>query len=162
MNVKKILLITLIAVAVVASFSAVSAGLLDTLTDEGSPSNVIEIENITFNTTNATVFKYIGVDNEGWSDYVSKDRTRLFSIVNDSGLNDSQYEFEIDELKGYLAANMTAQEVNGVDVYTFNELENDTELYVAYVINDDLKSLVQFSSEDANETAYMASTLEFK
>lgn len=162
MNVKKILLITLIAVAVVASFSAVSAGLLDTLTDEGSPSNVIEIENITFNTTNATVFKYIGVDNEGWSDYVSKDRTRLFSIVNDSGLNDSQYEFEIDELKGYLAANMTAQKVNGVDVYTFNELENDTELYVAYVINDDLKSLVQFSSEDANETAYMASTLEFK
>lgn len=162
MNVKKILLITLIAVAVVASFSAVSAGLLDTLTDEGSPSNVIEIENITFNTTNATVFKYIGVDNEGWSDYVSKDRTRLFSIVNDSGLNDSQYDFEIDELKGYLAANMTAQKVNGVDVYTFNELENDTELYVAYVINDDLKSLVQFSSEDANETAYMASTLEFK
>jgi hypothetical protein len=54
MNVKKILLISLIAVAIVASLSAVNAGLLDDLMGGGSSQgNVVEIENITFNTSNA-------------------------------------------------------------------------------------------------------------
>ena len=57
MNVKKILLISLIAVAVIVSVSAVSAGFFDGLFGEEQQDNVIEIENITFNTTNVTEFK---------------------------------------------------------------------------------------------------------
>ena len=83
MNVKKILLISLIAVAVVASFSAVSAGLLDNLmSGDSSPENVVEVENITFNTTNATKFEYMGTDEkDGWIVYTSNDSVQL-AILN--------------------------------------------------------------------------------
>ena len=162
MNVKKILLISLIAVAVVASFSAVSAGLLDTLMDDSSQGNVVEIENITFNTTNATEFEYVGIKGE-WTAYMSKDKNYTCAFINYTGLNDSQYDSEITELKDYLDANFTVQNVNGVDVYKLKEIgENDTVKYFAYGINDDLKFVVQFNHIDPNETAYMASTLEFK
>ena len=166
MDVKKILLIALIAVAVVASFSAVSAGLLDDLMGgDSSSGNVVEIENITFNTTNATEFEYVGTDErDGWIIYNCNDSVML-AIINYSNLNDSQYDSEIKELKDYLAANFTVQKVNGVDVYTYlNETgENDTQIkYYSLVIDDDFKSVVEFISYDPDESAKMASTLKFK
>lgn len=57
MDMRKILMISIIAVAVVASVSAVSAGFLDGLFGEESQDNVIEIGHITFNTTNVSKFK---------------------------------------------------------------------------------------------------------
>ncbi|WP_298525318.1 hypothetical protein [uncultured Methanobrevibacter sp.] len=164
MDVKKILLISLIAVAIVASLSAVSAGLLDDLMGGGSsPENVVEIENITFNTTNATKFEYAGIDeNDGWVIYMS-DSVRL-GILNYTDLNDTQLNFEMKELKDYLAANFTVQKVNGVDVYTYlNETGgNDTQTkYYTFVIDEDYKSVVEFISYDQDEAVKMASTLKF-
>ena len=166
MDVKKILLISLIAVAVVASVSAVSAGLLDDLMGgDSSAGNVVEIENITFNTTNATEFEYGGTDErDGWIIYNCNDSVKL-AIINYSNLNDSQYDSEIKELKDYLAANFTVQKVNDVDVYTYlNETGgNDTQIkYYSLVIDDDFKSVVEFISYDPDESAKMASTLKFK
>lgn len=163
---KKILLISLIAVSIVASLSAVSAGLLDNLMGGGSSAqNVVEIENITFNTTNATKFEYIGTDErDGWIIYSNNDTINL-GIINYTNLNDTQYNSEIKELKDYLAANCTVQKVNGVDVYTYlNETaKNDTQIkYYSFVIDEDFKSVVEFSSYDPNETAKMAATLKFK
>ena len=164
MDVKKILMISLIAVAVVASFSAVSAGLLDSLNAEGSSDNVVEIENITFNTTNATKFEYLEIDEDGWLVYVSEDLEHYCAIVNDSDMNDSQYAAEIKELKDELAANGTVQKINGVDVYSYNgDVENDTEMfYSTFVIDDDLKFVVEFDSVNPDEAAKMASTFKFK
>ena len=164
MDVKRILLISLFAVAVMASFSAVSAGLLDNLMAEDSPSNVVEIENITFNTTNATKFEYLEIDEDGWLVYISDDFEHYCAIVNGSDMNDSQYASEIKELKDELAANGTVQKINGVDVFTYNgTVENDTErLYSTFVINDDLKTVIEFDSVNPDEAAKMASTLKFK
>ena len=69
--------------AIAASLSAVSAGLLDDLMGgESSPENVVEIENITFNTTNATKFEYAGTDeNDGWVIYMSNDSVKA-GILN--------------------------------------------------------------------------------
>ena len=77
------MLVSLIAVAIAASLSAVSAGLLDDLMGgESSPENVVEIENITFNTTNATKFEYAGTDeNDGWVIYMSNDSVKA-GILN--------------------------------------------------------------------------------
>lgn len=166
MNVKKILLISLIAVAIVASLSAVSAGLLDDLMGGGSsPGNVVEIENITFNTTNATKFQYVGTEElDGWIIYENELGDRC-NIINDNDLNDSQWEYEIKELKDYLAANSTVQKVNGVDVYTSlnNTGENNTQImYSAFVIDEDYKTVVEFDSFDPNETAIMALSFKFK
>ena len=57
MNIKKILIISLIPLAVIVSVNAVSAGWFDGLFGEQQKDNVIEIDNITFNTTNVTKFE---------------------------------------------------------------------------------------------------------
>lgn len=57
MDIKKVLLITLIAVAIILSVSAVSAGLFDGLMGGGQQDNIIEIDGMIFNTTNAADFK---------------------------------------------------------------------------------------------------------
>lgn len=162
MNIKRALLILLIVVAVISSVGAVSAGLFDGLLGQ-TQDNVVEIENITFNTTNATEWEYVGDDGQGWVAYMTKDNISACAIMNGSDLSDSQYDFEVNELKDIMATYYTVQKVNGIDVYTLNDVDgNDTEFYYAFVINDDLKTAVQLNSITPNETAYMASTLEFK
>ena len=69
MNIKRILLISILAVAIVASFTVVSAGLFDGLMGGEQKDNVIEIDNITFNATNATKFK-LENKNDTKRDYV--------------------------------------------------------------------------------------------
>ena len=73
MDTKKVLLITLIAVAILASVSVVSAGMFDGLFGGQQQDNVIEIDNITFNTTNATNFtNFEKYDNSSDGVYESK------------------------------------------------------------------------------------------
>ena len=57
MNTKRVVLILLIVVVIIASVSVVSAGLFDGLFKGEQKDNVIELDNITFNTTNVTKFK---------------------------------------------------------------------------------------------------------
>ncbi len=57
MNMKRILIVSLIILALLSSVTVVSAGFLEDLFGVQHKDNVVEIENIKFNTTNVTSFK---------------------------------------------------------------------------------------------------------
>lgn len=173
MNVKKILLISLIAVAVLASFSAVSAGLFDGLFGEEQQDNVIEIDHITFNTTNVTKFK---IYNETEDDavyhkwYIDENDTgyniHIFNVSEYLGeSNESSWDDLLKEFEEGSYGNVSSQTVNGVVVYTITADVGDhvgEQRYAAYVGNADQYTILEFSSPDLNETVKMVSTLKFK
>ena len=157
MNTKKVLLILLITVAVIVSVSVVSAGFLDGLFGGQQKDNVIEIDNITFNTTNVTKFKLCNETNgDKW--YVDE---------NDSGYN--LHIINFNEFTGITKTpqteNSPSQTVNGIVIYTSSSNSGahvGEPRYKAYIENRNLNTLIGVSSPDANETAKMASTLKFK
>lgn len=157
MNMKKVLLISLIVVAILASVSAVSAGLFDGLFGEEQKDNVIEIDNITFNTTNVTKFELYNESN-GFKWYMDENKTGYnIHIIN------------FDEYEGIATTpqteNAPSQTVNGIVVFTKSANTGDhvgEPRYVAYIQNNDLNTLVDIWSPDPNETAKIASTLKFK
>jgi hypothetical protein len=169
MDVKKILLITLIAVAIVASVSAVSAGLFDGLFGgEEAQDNVIEIDNIQFNTTNASEFKLFNRTEESgayWDWYIDVNDTGYnINIINASGVDNDTY-YEVIKLYKEEYDNYPSETINGTVVYTTTANDGDhigEPRYVSYIVDNDLKTLVDICSPDPNETAKMASTLEFK
>ena len=158
MDTKKILLISVIVVAILTSIGAVSAGLLDGLFGGELQDNVIEIDNITFNTTNVTKFVLCN-ETDGYKWYMDENRSG-YSI----------HIFDLDEFKGIPKTPETedapSQTVNGIVVYT--KIANMSgqvigePRYVAYIQNEDLNKLVDIWSPDPNETAKMALSLKFK
>lgn len=157
MDIKKVLLITIIAVAIIASVSAVSAGWFDGLFGEQQKDNVIEIDNITFNTTNITKFELYN-ESEGYRWYMDENHTGYNVHII--------YLDEFDDIFTTLQnENVPTQTINGIVVYTTtaNTGEHAGEpRYVAYVQNKDWNAFVDVWSPDPNETAKMASTLKFK
>ncbi len=168
MDIKKALLILLIAVAILVSVSAVSAGLFDNLLNVEPQDNIVELDNITFNTTNATKFT-LKNESEGPGGYY-----KWYLDENGTGYNVHIYNLsKVDDfgsmVNSYQAqedfANLPKETVNGVVVYTTTANTGDhvgEPRYKAYVENKDLKSIVGFSSPDPNETAKMALSLKFK
>lgn len=164
MDIKKILLITLIAVAFVVSVSVVSAGLFDGLFGgEEVQDNVIEIDNITFNTTNATNFKLVN-ESQGWKGFVNDNGTGRYTIyvIDEDEVEDSaSWKLSIENRKD----NVPNQEVNGIIVYTASAEIGEhvgEPRYMAHIFNSNINTDVILYSPDPNETAKMASTLKFK
>ena len=167
MNMKRILLIALICMAVVASASAVSAGWFDGLFTQETPDNMVEIDTITFNTTNTTQFKLNGQteDEDGnyrW--YVDENQTGYnVHIYNYSYADDATWKSLIDSYKNFQISNSSSNTVDGIAVYPTAAKNNVGDAkYVAFVENNDTHILVDFVSPDPAETAKMASTLSFK
>ena len=170
MDTKKVLLITLIAVVILASVTVVSAGLFDGLFKEEQKDNVIEIDGITFNTTNVTKFKLEEKDNGEYTDtywYVDENDTGYnVHIFNATGKVDKS-DFKTVAMPAYKERydNQPTQTVNGVVLYVQTATSGEhvgEPRYAAFVQNNDLSVIVDFSSPDPNETAKMASTLKFK
>lgn len=167
MNMKRALLIFLIAVAIVASISAVSAGLFDGLFSQ-SQDNVIELDNITFNMTNVTKFKLYNSSGEKgmyarW--FVDEDESEYdVQIYNYSALDESYYNQWVIEYFGYFA-NMPSQDINGVVVYNISA-DSGKHIgdvrYVASLEMRDSKTVIAISTPDMNETVKMISTLKLK
>lgn len=169
MNRKKIVIISLIAIAVLGSVSAVSAGFLDGLFGEEKQDNVIELDNITFNTTNITKFKLLEGSEGEYTDtywYVDENDTGYnVHVFNATGEVD-ETQFETIAMPAYKERydNLPTQTVNGVVVYTMSSNSGDNvgePRYAAFVQNNDLRVIVDFSSPDPNETAKMALSLKF-
>lgn len=167
MDIKKIFLIMLIAVAILGSISAVSAGLFDGLFGEEQQDNVIEIDNVTFNTTNVTAFKLSNKVEESsmyanW--YVDENDTGYNLYIINCSEDDSTYN-EFVKMYEDDYDNSPSQSINGVVVYTTSADSGDNAgqpRYAAYVKNKDLNSIVCFITPDANETAKMALSLKFE
>ena len=162
MDIKRILLISLIAVAVIASVSVVSAGLFDGLFGGEQQDNVIEIENITFNTTNTTDFTlYENNSGEGYKCYVSDNCTGNFTVwVLDLNQDTYVYSYLINEK---IRPNPSSV-VDGYVVYnTMSDIGSQVgePRYTSYVENKNLNEVIIFVSPDANETVKMVSTLKF-
>ena len=162
MDIRKVLLISVIAVAILASFSVVGAQLQD---------NVVEIDHITFNITNATEFELYN-ETEGDAGYF-----KWFTDENKTGYNVHIYNyskaFEIggyswDELlkesQGDRFDGVPSQTVNGIVVYTKTANVGDNvgnPRYVSFVENRDAKTYVELWSPDSNETSKMALSIKF-
>ena len=173
MDINRILLITLIAVAILGSVSAVSAGLFDGLLG-GEQDNVIEIDDFTFNTTNATDFvktytnasedglgkddAYVSDNGTGYSMVFVIDYSELYEVDNTAD------EQMIDAImEGF--KDTPYQTVNGIVIYPSEPVYYDVDvkqMYSACVQNKESHKIIMLSSPDPNETAKMASTLEFK
>ena len=166
MNMKRILLVFLIAVALIASVGAVSAGLFDGLFGQAQD-NVIEIDHITFNTTNVTKFKlYNRTEAEGlYSElYLDENNTGYnVQIYNLSAADENEYQEWVDWYLGDFE-NMSSQDIDGVVVYNTTagagEHIGDAR-YAAYVENKDLQAVVTIFSPNPDDTVKMASTLKF-
>ena len=161
MDMKKVLLISLIAVAILASVSAVTAGFLDGLAGEPQD-NVVELDEVTFNTTNETNFT-VYVRGIGNIQYESFDDLGKYAVwVGDfDALEDpKQVDLNILEKKN----NLSSQTVNGTVVYTdsikHGEYMGET-IYLAVVENSQLNKKALVWSSDPNETVKMASSLKF-
>ena len=172
MDIKKIVLISLIVVAIVASVSAVSAGWFDGLFGDQHKDNVVEVDGITFNTTNATELELINkTEHQAYSSWhVIK---KQYADKNGSGYNVWIYNFsggsnwnsavEWHKTNGY--EKKPSQTVNGVVIYTISAKRGPNigqPRFQAIVENADLKSIVEIVSPDPNETAKMVLSLKFK
>lgn len=168
MDTKKVLLISLIAIAILASVGAVSAGWLEDLFGGEPQDNVIEIENITFNATNVTSFRLLNetdVLGAHASGYIDENDTGYnVHIINCSSIDGESFNYFV---QSYLADfdSFPSQTINGAVIYTTSADSGDNvgaPRYLAYVKNKDLQTLVEISSPDANETAKMILSLKFK
>lgn len=153
---KKIYLLGIALIMLLLSISVVSAGLFDGLFGEEQQDNVIEIENITFNTTNVTKFELYN-ESDGYKWYVDENKTG--------------YNIQIIDFNEYYGMAMTpenenapSETVNGIVVYTKTANTGDhigEPRYVSYVINKDLNKEITIWSPDPNETAKIALSLKF-
>ena len=169
MDIKKLLIIVLVAVAVLSSAATASAGLFDGFLMPGNGDNVVDIGPVTFNTTNVTVFKFNDTyhDEESGANFSvytdDGDACYTVNIFNGSSLNDSQFMDMYDDYESWLESN-SSQTIDDVVVYTtsanIGEHAGETR-YATIVLNEDLKIIVDICTPDANETAKMAKSLKF-
>ena len=163
MNIKRAFLILLIAMAVISSVGAVSAGLFDDLLGQ-TQDNIVEIDNYTFSTINETNLTYDGIYDE-WKCYVDENESYVVYILDLSQENDSDWD---DELKFYeedVVSNITMQNVSGVEIFNDTIVDDDGNeeiWYGSFFIDNDHKTFVELLSTDLNETVKMASTIKCK
>lgn len=155
MDIKKIKIIGIAAVIAIIALSVAYA----------AQDNVVELDNITFNTTNETNFVLLdeevyGDGNQVWKAYGVDNKTDFtINIYNDSKLNKSDYKWNAEDFKSRYE-NLTTQTVDDIVVY-----ENDTDDGLEYYIiieNEDLQTAVLIKTPSVDETVKVASTLEFK
>ena len=167
MNAKKLLIVLLIAVVVVVCAFAVSGGWLDGLFSEPHKDNVVEIENITFNTTNVTSFRLLnstdvlGANASGYVD--ANDTGYNVHIINCRGMIGISFDDFVQQYLDEYSKHPT-QTINGTVIYTVSADSGahvGEPRYLAYVKNKDLQTFVEISTPDANETAKMIQTLKF-
>lgn len=155
MDKKKIVIAVLIViVAILATFIA-----YQTLSHHED--NVINIENITFNTTNGTDFKVYN-QSAGWKQYVSDNCTGKYTVwiidydeVEYPGL----YKEQMLQTK-----ELPSQTIDGVVVYTDSAKLGDyvgEPRYCVLIENMNTNTDVKLYSPDPNETAKMALSLKF-
>lgn len=163
MNIKKILLISLIVVAIFVSVNMVSAGWFDGLFGEEQKDNIVEIDNITFNTTNMTNFT-IYDNGTGWKQYESINESQKYTLwIGDYDEMDyaQQTKLEIQNHRNRLPS----QSVNGVVVYTDSAKHGSyvgEPRYLAIIENHDLNQDIEIWSHNPNETAKIALSLKFR
>ena len=163
---KKILLIVLVTLTIITSSSVVSAGLFDGFFEQQD--NVVEIDNISFNTTNVTKFVLLNKTEQTGVCVVSyideNDTGYTINIINASTTSDSLYN---QLFASYTEEfdNSPPQTVDGVILYTTSANTGDNvgqPRYTSYFQNKDAKNIVEISSPNPNETAKMVLSFKFK
>ena len=161
MDVKKLLLVALMVVAVVASVSVVSAGLFDGLFggEEEAQDNVVTIECCSFNTTNVTN-EDIVVNETGSTELGNWYHDKNFTGFNVHIINTSDYTIkEIAEQGGYSEYGV----VDGFMIYVAqpNVGGSNSVRYVAMFQDSNLGRTVDVWSSDLNETLKMAKSFKW-
>ena len=154
MDTKKIIILVLVvAVAAVACLMAFTSG------PSGPGDNVVELDGIAFNTTNATDFVKTNERNDSaynMSYYVSGNGTGN-AYVNVLKFNDETMKDSV--LNAH--KNFPSENVNGAVVYTESGSTGEDVSDVMYVSIVEGDEVVIVGSPDAGETAKMASTMRF-
>lgn len=160
MSIKKILLVTLIAVAFVASVSVVSAGLFDDLFGgEDAQDNVVTIECCSFNTTNVTN-EDIVVNETGSTDLSNWYHDKNSTGFNVHIVNTSDYSIkEIADEAGYSEYGV----IEGFMIYVAQpNVGGSTGVrYIAMFQDKNLGRTVDVWSPDLNETLKMAKSFKW-
>lgn len=165
LNEKRIIFSILIIIAVFACLASVYSS-----TTQEKPDNIITIENIEINTTadsNITQFILYNKTEENNcynAQYVDEDFTGYnIWIWNLSEMDNSEWNDYVANWKtGY--DNIPSETINGVVVYTISAERGDhvgQPRFDSYVINQDLKTIVEFATPTQNETVKMKLSIEF-
>ena len=158
MDNKIIIAVLVVIVAVIACLMAFNP------VEEITGDNVIELAGITFNTTNTTDFVKTNEKNESsyyMGYYTSGNGTgKAYVNILDFGENG-----DADLINSILNAhkNFPSQTIDDVAVYTESSStgeDSNEPVYVSVVQDTGLNKIVIVGSDDASETAKMASTLK--
>ncbi|MBE6494747.1 MAG: hypothetical protein E7Z84_09125 [Methanosphaera stadtmanae] len=170
MDIKKILLISIIAVAILASFTVVSAGLFDDLFNTEQPDNIVKVDNVKFNFTNESNVTKFKLENEskgdeGYVKYYFDENGDGYNIwiANVSKADDSQWNQVVNQFDESLD-NEPCETIDGVVVYTQSAGHGEhvgEPRFMSYTINHDLKTIVKFSTPTTNDTVKMKLSLDF-
>ena len=161
MDMKKISIMTIVAViAIVACSAAFAAQQQD---------NVIEIDNIEFNTTNVTKFIFFNNRDESEnviaSYYIDEDDSGYtLCVLNCSEMNESEFDLTYSGwIEDERNESASTNETNGFEIFSV-KANNGNNIgdarYSAYKEFKDMKTAVYVSTPDANETAKIISTLK--
>ena len=154
MDTKKIIILVLVvAVAAVACLMAFTSG------PSGTGDNVVELDGISFNTTNATDFVKTNERNDSaynMSYYTSCNGTGE-CYVNVLKFNDGTMKDSV--LNAH--KNFPSENVNDAVVYTESGSTGEDVSEVMYISIVEGDEVVIVGSPDAGETAKMASTMRF-
>lgn len=166
MNLKNKLLIALIIFVIIVSVNVVNAD----SSSESEENNVIEVDNIKFNTTNASKFNiYDQYENEGgyWIWYMDENKTGYNVRIYNFSTGSEWEEFDWGKAEAFArneSDNAPSETVNGVAVYTISASIGDhvgEPRFVSYIENRDLATIIELISPDPNETAKMALSVKF-
>lgn len=131
---------------------------------------IISVDKIRFNTTfdsNINQFQlYNGTEFDDGSyekQYVDQNHVGYNIFIWNLSTADDWDNFTNHVKKSY--EKKSYETINGVQIYTVTAGQGDhagDQRFESYIINDDLKTIVQFSTPTPEETVKIASTLEFR
>ena len=136
---------------------------------QGKQDNIVRADNIEFNTTSDSNITHLQLYNK--TEYDDGSYSEQFVDQNFSGYNiwiwnlstaDDWYNFTNHIKKNYESD--PYETINGIVVYTSTAVKGEhvgEPRFQSYIINQDLKTIVEFSTPDQNETVKIATSLKF-
>jgi len=131
---------------------------------------IISVDNIKFNTTfDSSINQFELYDDTEYDDgsyekqYVDKNHVGYNIFIWNLSTADDWDNFTNHIKKSY--ENKSYETVNGVQIYTVTAAQGEhagDQRFQSYIINDDLKTIVEFSTPTRDETVKIASSLEFR
>ena len=166
---KKSKIIIGVLIAIIAILACLIA--VYTLTPEEKPDNIVKVDKISFNTScdsNVTKFKLYNKTSGdgGFMKYYVDENDSGYNlwIHNISKTDSATFNNRVKSFRTSFG-NTPSETVDGIVIYTTSAVRGNhvgEPRYGTYIVNADLKTIVEFSTPSVNETVKIAHSLNFE